>query len=342
MRIEEGVSLKPYNTFGIDVTAGRMVHLDTEEEVKDFISSGHPRKEPLLILGGGSNILFTRDVPGTVLRINTRGIIVERADDQHIHVRVSAGENWDDFVGHCTVNGWYGLENLSMIPGLVGSAPIQNIGAYGVELKDHFNKLEAIHIESGELQTFTRKACRFGYRSSIFKNELKGSWIIIAVTFSLNKNAVFSLSYGGLSDEIEKTGQAVSLESVRQAVKNIRKRKLPDPVDTGNAGSFFKNPEIPASHYFELKNEFPGMVAYKLSNERYKIAAGWLIEDCGWKGKRRGKAGVHDKQSLVLVNHGGATGQEILELSEAVQASVLGRFNISLDREVVVYGSTTK
>ena len=337
MKIEINPSLKEFNTFGIHARADKMIIFNTDEEVRDFVLSGALERDPWLILGGGSNILFTRDVEGLVLKLDTQGIDILEQDDDYIYVKASAGLEWDVFVQACVDRGWGGLENLSLIPGMVGAGPIQNIGAYGVELKEHFDQLEAINLNNGDLRTFVKEDCMFGYRDSIFKGGLKGSYLILTVTFKLSKEPNYKLSYGDLRKEVYRLGEGETLQSVRQAVINIRKKKLPDPAETGNAGSFFKNPVINRDQFQMLIAKFPELPHYDTSGSMHKIAAGWLIEHCGWKGRRSGNAGVHGQQALVLVNHGGATGNEILELSKDIQASVEEKFGIRIEREINVY-----
>jgi UDP-N-acetylmuramate dehydrogenase len=292
----------------------------------------------MLILGGGSNILFLSDFKGTVLYPEITGINIETSEDGHSIVSAGAGENWDDLVEWSVSNGFGGLENLSLIPGKVGATPIQNIGAYGVEIKDLIVKVRTISTRDGSVRMFSNEECEFDYRNSIFKNSEKGKYLVTRVWYKLSTNPVINLSYGSLSEEVDKLG-TVNLKNIRQAVINIRRSKLPDPLITGNAGSFFKNPVVPDSFAESLRKEFTGMPVYSDKPGFSKLASGWLIDQCGWKGKRKGDAGVHDKQALVLINHGKATGKEIFELSADIQKSVLEKFGIGLEREVEIVGS---
>jgi len=292
---------------------------------------------PPLILGGGSNILLTRDIDGLVLKNEIRGIDLVHEDEEHVYVKVGAGEVWHSFVQHCLGRDWAGVENLSLIPGSVGAAPMQNIGAYGVEIKDVFHELEAYALNEQKVYTFSCNDCEFGYRESIFKGKYKDRMIILNVTFRLNKVPVFHTSYGDIRQELEKMGvNALSILAVSEAVIHIRQSKLPDPAKLGNAGSFFKNPTVSKEKFEQLQAEFPAIVAYPRP-VGLKLAAGWLIEQCGWKGFRRGDAGCHAKQALVLVNYGNATGGEIYDLSEEILYSVKEKFGILLEREVNIF-----
>ena len=337
MVIKEDYSLKPYNTFGIDVNARYYLELTTTEQIQDFVNRHFPVYDKIMILGEGSNILFTRDYDGIVLRMNNKGIQLVREDKDHFYLKANAGEVWDDFVNYCIGHQYAGLENLSLIPGLVGASPIQNIGAYGVELKDHFEELEAINLENGQIELFDKSDCVFGYRDSVFKKDKKGKYIILSVTFRLDKLPVFKTKYGVIEQELKEMGVlSLSIEKVNEAVCRIRRKKLPDPKYLGNAGSFFKNPVVTRDIYEELINVFPGLVAFTQAKNSYKLAAAWLVEQCGWKGKRIGNTGVYEHQSLVLVNHGSATGQQILELSMKIQETVHNKFGINLEREINV------
>lgn len=330
MELKENVSLKPYNTFGIDVKAERFVAVSSVDELRKVLAT----EKPSLVLGGGSNMLLTQDVKGLVLHINLKGIETIKEDAEHSFVKAAAGEVWHSFVLWCIDKGFGGIENMSLIPGNVGTAPIQNIGAYGVELKDTFVELEAMDIASGEITTFSHADCQFGYRNSVFKNELKGKYIIISVTFKLSKKHNLNTSYGAIETELERLGLDKSIKNISQAVINIRNSKLPNPKEIGNSGSFFKNPVIPTPQFEALKANHPTIVGYPAGEGHTKVAAGWLIENDGWKGKRFGDAGVHNKQALVLVNYGTAQGQEIAELSKKIQDSVYQRFGIKLEAEV--------
>ena len=337
MQIHQNISLKPYNTFGIDA---RAKHLITIESIKDLdelaeLPNLFNKSKPTLVLGGGSNILFTADYDGLIIKNELKGIELVSEDDDHYYVRCAAGENWHEFVLHCIKNNYAGVENLSLIPGNTGASPMQNIGAYGVETKDVFHQLEAFQLQDKELVVFNNQACEFGYRESIFKKKYKGQFIITSVTFKLNKKPVYNTSYGALQQELEAMGNTgLNIGAISQAVINIRKSKLPDPAIIGNAGSFFKNPSIPNQQFSDLKNQFSNIVGFPANNELTKVAAGWLIEQCGWKGYKKGDAGCHEKQALVLVNYGNADGVEILQLSTEIMQSVEEKFGIILQREV--------
>jgi len=337
MKIHNNISLKPYNTFGIDALAKSFASFNTTDELGELLAFTQKQNnnQHTLILGGGSNILFTKDYNGLVLKNKLQGIHEIKEDDQHVYVQVGAGENWHQFVLHCIKNGWAGVENLSLIPGNVGASPMQNIGAYGVEIKDVFYSLEAFHIHEKKMINFSLNDCAFGYRESVFKKKFKNEFVITSVTYRLDKNPKFNITYGAIEQELEKMGvKALSLQAVSKAVINIRSSKLPDPAVIGNAGSFFKNPEIQNSIFNRLKEQYAGVVGYNLPNGNVKLAAGWLIEQCGWKGYRKGDAGCHEKQALVLVNYGNATGEEIFNLSEEILQSVKRRFDVQLEREV--------
>jgi UDP-N-acetylmuramate dehydrogenase len=334
MLTQRNISLLPYNSFHIDATASEFVSVSSVNELKELLD----QKTPRLILGGGSNILLSKNVDGLVLKINIGGIEEVKEDHMHIYVKVGAGENWHEFVMYTMKRNWGGLENLSLIPGNVGAAPIQNIGAYGVELKDSFYELEAYDRKSKKVFAFALNDCQFGYRDSIFKSAEKGRYIILNVTFLLRKTPVLHTSYGAIRDELKKMGvQSPTIQDVSQAVVKIRRSKLPDPAEIGNAGSFFKNPVVDQAKFLSLSAKYPDIPAYPHEDQSVKLAAGWLIEQCGWKGYRMGDAGVHKDQALVLVNYGKASGREILELSEKVQASVHKKFGIALEREVNVF-----
>lgn len=327
--------LKPYNTFGIAVKARLFCEICSKEQLSALIESGQLQRQPFLLLGGGSNILFTKDMEGLVVRMNITGREILFQDEDKVLVRIAAGENWDDFVVWSLDRGLNGLENLSLIPGNVGSSPIQNIGAYGVEVKDFIEEVEVIYLADGRVEVLRHAQCAFGYRDSIFKNALKGKVAILSVTFRLNKSKNLHLAYGAISHELEEMGIASPTSSdVREAVCRIRRSKLPDPAILGNAGSFFKNPTVSTQIYNSLLLKFPALPAYPQANGSYKLAAGWLIEQCGWKGIRVGDAGVHIAQALVLVNYGAATGKEILTLATEIQQSVHAKFGIKLEMEV--------
>lgn len=336
MPAQGNISLRPYNTFGIDVTARYFTRFSSTEELEEH--SGYHQRLPLLVLGGGSNILFTKDFDGLVLKNDVKGITELHEDNEYVYVRAGAGENWHRFVLYCIERNWAGVENLSLIPGSVGASPMQNIGAYGVEIEDVFWDLEAFHLKDKQRVTFTNSDCGFGYRDSVFKQKYKGQFVILSVTFRLRKKPRFHTGYGALEQELEKRGvKDLTLKAVSDAVIAIRSSKLPDPSRIGNAGSFFKNPTIPVSRFRELKNHFEGMVGYPNPDSSVKLAAGWLIEQCGWKGFRLGDAGVYPLQALVLVNYGKAKGAEIYNLSEEILQSVREKFGVVLEREVNVY-----
>ncbi|MFT3705489.1 MAG: UDP-N-acetylmuramate dehydrogenase [Agriterribacter sp.] len=339
MQIQENIPLKQYNTFGIQAYAQYFSKLESTDELLQLLEQ--KKSVPVTILGGGSNILFTQDVRGLLLKNEIRGIEEVGEDDTDVFVRAGAGENWHHFVQYCISRGWAGLENLSLIPGNVGASPMQNIGAYGVELKNVFNSLTAFHLQDKELHTFTAGDCDFGYRESVFKNKYKGEYVITDVSFRLHKKPVFHLDYGAIKDELEKMKiDELTIQAVSQAVINIRSSKLPDPAVIGNAGSFFKNPSVQEKYFLQLKEHFPGIIGYNNNDGTVKLAAGWLIEHCGpdevtsWKGYRRGEAGCHAKQALVLVNYGNATGKEIYALSTGILESVQHKFGVTLEREV--------
>jgi UDP-N-acetylmuramate dehydrogenase len=335
MIITENHPLVKENTFGIEAYARFFIELDTAAEMKELLSTDQFRSVPHLVLGGGSNLLFTRDFNGAVLKNNIRGISLVKEDADHAYIRAGAGENWHQFVMYCIEKNYGGIENLSLIPGNIGAGPMQNIGAYGVELKDVFQELEALNMQTLEIETFSNSACRFGYRESIFKQEAKGKYLITSVTLRLNKKPQFNTSYGAIEKELEQMGvKELSIRAISDAVIRIRKSKLPDPHVIGNAGSFFKNPVISSEQFDLLKKEFPAIVGYKNAGKEVKLAAGWLIEQCGWKGKREGDAGVHKDQALVLVNYGHAKGNEIFALSEKILRSVKEKFGVTLEREV--------
>ncbi|MBI2967380.1 MAG: UDP-N-acetylmuramate dehydrogenase [Bacteroidetes bacterium] len=337
MKIHKDISLKNYNTFGIDMYANQFTEIASTDEICELISGKEFSNIPTLVLGGGSNILLTKKVVGLVLKISCKGIEVTGEDEQFRYLKAAAGENWHGLVTYCVERNFCGIENLSLIPGSVGAAPIQNIGAYGVELKDVFYELEAIHRFTGERRKFSAEECKFGYRDSVFKNDLKNQYIITSVTLALRKKPVFNTSYGDIEKELEVMEvKEINVKSISDAVCRIRRRKLPDPSVLGNAGSFFKNPTIANDYYTLLKRNFPDIPGYKSGDEQIKTSAGWLIDKCGWKGKRVGNCGVHNDHALVLVNYGGASGSEIYELSEKIKKSVIEMFGIELEREVNV------
>ena len=329
----QNTSLKAYNTFGIDVAAEHLISIESTGELVKTLAEINQKE--LLILGGGSNVLFMNDFKGTVLLNKLEGISVVDENEAHVWVKAGGGVNWHEFVLHCIHQNWAGIENLSLIPGSVGAAPMQNIGAYGVEIKNVFHELEAVEISSGKIKTFSNKECQFGYRESVFKRALKGQYLISSVIFKLDKKPTFKTSYGAITNELENMKVTeLSIQAISDAVINIRQSKLPDPKVTGNAGSFFKNPVVPISLAENIKKEYPEAAAYPLDDNSMKLAAGWLIDKAGWKGKTYGNYGVHPKQALVLVNYGGATGQNIYDLSTEILTDIKSKFGVELEREV--------
>jgi UDP-N-acetylmuramate dehydrogenase len=327
------ISLKPYNSFRVDALARHFGRFASIGELQELLleTKGHP----VLLLGGGSNILFTRNYEGYVLKNELRGIELVREDEEYYYVKAAAGENWHAFVQYCIAHNYAGLENLSLIPGNVGASPMQNIGAYGVEIKDVFEELEAWHLHDQCIQQFSHADCRFGYRESVFKNKYKNQFAILSVCFRLRKHPVYHIHYGAVEQELEKMGvEELSIRAVADAVIHIRQSKLPDPALIGNAGSFFKNPIVTDQQFTELKKNHPDIPGYPAPNGQTKLAAGWLIEQAGWKGYRKGDAGCYDKQALVLVNYGQASGENILSLSSEIIGSVSDRFGVVLEREV--------
>lgn len=333
MQIEKNKSLKAYNTFGIDVKAKQFAEFHSQDELKEILNHFHNEKN-LLILGGGSNILFTKDFQGLVLKNSIGKIEIENETEEDVIVKAGGGVVWDDFVGYCVQHGFGGVENLSLIPGTVGAAPIQNIGAYGVELQDVFYSLEAFNIETTERKIFNRDECRFGYRNSVFKNELKNKYIIAVVRFHLSKIHKLNYTYTSLKNEIEMLDKnEITIEDIRNAVIKIRKSKLPDPNELGNAGSFFKNPELTKSEFEDVRDKHPEIPFYE-SGEKIKVPAGWLIEKAGLKGIRKGETGTYPKQALVIVNYGKADGGEIKNLAMFIKETVYDKFKIELNPEV--------
>jgi UDP-N-acetylmuramate dehydrogenase len=330
-------SLREYNTFGLDYKADCFISIKSEEEATEIIKMIDP-SDPFLVVGGGSNLLFVSDFPGTIIHPEIGGIDTLESNDDHIIISAGAGVTWDSLVEWSVKKGFGGLENLSLIPGCVGATPVQNIGAYGIEVKDFILKVTAVSLINGIQREFTADECRFGYRDSIFKGELKGKYLITRVFYRLMVKPEYHLEYGSLRDEALGLGP-LSLKTLREAVINIRRSKLPDPAVDGNAGSFFRNPVINRERASELKAIYPGIPLYNDTSGGMKVAAGWLIEQCGWKGKRIGNAGIHEKQALVIVNHGNATGKEIFDLSESVRISVHEKFGIELLREVEIAGT---
>lgn len=330
-------SLLPHNTFRMDVKAARFMEYSSEEELTAFLASGG-LTSPYLHIGGGSNLLFLSDYPGLVLHSSVKGVETVAETDEWVELRVGSGMVWDDFVAYTVKKGLYGAENLSLIPGEVGASAVQNIGAYGVEAKDLVVSVDAVEAATGKKRRFTREECRYAYRDSIFKKELKGRYFVTYVTYRLSKLPVFHLDYGNVRAELEKDGMEPTLANVRRVIAAIRSNKLPDPKVTGNAGSFFMNPVVSQEQFDRLQAEYSEMPSYRLDGNRVKIPAGWLIERCGWKGKALGPAAVHDRQALVLVNRGGATGRDVLRLADEVARSVKERFGIEISPEVNLIG----
>ena len=336
IEVKEDYSLKPYNTFAIDVKCRYFVESDEEEALRAFVADYEWQPSEVLILGGGSNFLFTEDFTGTVFYPAMQGKEVIKEDEEEVWVRIGAGVEWDDFVAWTVEQGWGGVENLSFIPGHVGAAPVQYVGAYGMEAGERIDRVEAIALDKAIQVEIAGKDCRFAYRDSIFKREWKNRYIITRVVFRLSKKTEFRLDYGALRSELEKMGGEVNLTNIRQAVIRIRRSKLPDVAEIPNAGSFFKNPVVSREQADRLLAEYPGMPVYEVDDACCKLAAGWMIEQCGWKGRTSGKAGVHDKQALVLVNRGGASGIEITRLANEIRKSVFMKFGIWIEPEVYV------
>lgn len=329
----ENFSLKAFNTFGIDVSSSSFIHIESVEDLQIVIDE---ESAPFFVLGGGSNLLLSRKLDVTVLKNDILGKEIIETIDNDVYVRVGGGENWHDFVLWTLEQNYGGIENLSLIPGTVGASPIQNIGAYGVELEEIFHSLEAISLNTGEIAIFDKDDCAFGYRNSIFKNELKGQYFISHVTFCLSKkNHKVNTSYGAISKELDSRGiTEASIKEVSDVVVSIRQHKLPDPAVIGNSGSFFKNPIIKIAKFEKLKEAFPAIPSYPVSKKLVKVPAGWLIDQAGWKGRRIGDAGCYEKQALVLVNHGNASGKDILNLAHQIIVDVESKFGITLTPEV--------
>ncbi|CAI8973032.1 UDP-N-acetylmuramate dehydrogenase [Pseudomonas sp. IT-P294] len=333
LQVRPQVSLKPFNSFGVDVKARLFAEAHSDADVRDALAYATAHDVPLLVIGGGSNLLLTADIPALVLRMTTRGIRILSDDGNKVVIEAEAGEPWHPFVQHTLAQGLAGLENLSLIPGTVGAAPMQNIGAYGVEIKDVFAGLTALDRQSGELRDFTLAQCNFAYRDSVFKQE-PGRWLILRVRFTLDRAAHLHLEYGPVRQRLTEQGiDHPTATDVSLAICSIRNEKLPDPAVLGNAGSFFKNPLVPAALVAQLKIEYPDLVAYAQPDGQMKLAAGWLIERAGWKGFRDGDAGVHKLQALVLVNYGTATGLQLLSLAQHIQQDISERFKVDLEME---------
>ena len=335
LSIQNDFDLSTFNTMGVSSKASHFIEISSVSELQKAVRFAQGKKLDILILGGGSNILFKKDFDGLVIYNALKG----REFLSDTELKIAAGENWHELVLFCVEHGLGGIENLSLIPGSVGAAPIQNIGAYGVELENVFLSLEAFMIDSGELKTFTKDECNFGYRESIFKKELKGKAVITSVTLRLSKDHNVNISYKALSEKLAEKGiSEPDIKDISDCVIEIRQSKLPDPKQIGNTGSFFKNPVISVQHFNELKSEYPDLPSYPVTERQVKVPAGWLIDKAGWKGKRMGDAGVHTKQALVLVNHGNASGEEIWNLAAEICLSIKEKFNISLVPEVNIIG----
>lgn len=334
-------SLKSLHTFGMDVRTAHFVEYTSVDELEALLVRMQSEWEtlPWLHMGGGSNLLFTSDYyQGVILHSAIKGWQVVDEDEECVHLRVGAGVVWDELVAYTVAQRWGGMENLSLIPGEVGASAVQNIGAYGMEAKDLIEAVDTIEIATGKLRTFACEECGYAYRQSVFKSELKCKFVVTHVTYRLQKNPVFHLDYGNIRAELERMGEGISLDTIRRAVIRIRESKLPDPQVTGNAGSFFMNPIVPRAVMEHIREAYPQMPFYEVDTERVKIPAGWMIEQCGWKGRALGRAAVHDKQALVLVNLGGATGREIIALSDAVRHDVKEKFGVDIHPEVNFIG----
>jgi len=334
LQIFNNKSLREYNTFGIEAKAQQFVEIREDADLAhlpDLVA----QQKSVLVLGGGSNILFTRDFDGLILKNNLKGITAVQEDSESVFISAMAGESWHGLVMHCVERALGGIENLSLIPGCVGAAPIQNIGAYGVELKDVFVELQAMELLTGKRITVDKATCKFGYRNSIFKQEWKGKYIILSVTLQLQKHPVLHTGYGAIQHTLKQHNIAhPTVKDISDAVIAIRRSKLPNPAEIGNAGSFFKNPEVPKPTYENLQVQYPGIPGYTTAADTVKIPAGWLIEQCGYKGKRIGNTGAYKDQALVLVNYGDATGSEILRLAHQIQQSVFETFGVTIEPEV--------
>lgn len=334
MQVLENISLKTLNTFGVEASADYFVDIETEEQLQELFSNDHYKNLPRLVLGGGSNMLFTQNFKGLVVHLKIMGLSAE-VQENDVFVRAGAGVMWNDLVNYCVDNEFAGIENLSLIPGSVGASPVQNIGAYGVELQDVFHSCRAFEISTGKIKVFSKEDCGFSYRESVFKSSLKGLFIITEVTFKLSKIFKPNVSYGAIMDELTKRGiNRPNISQLSQVISHIRVSKLPDPTTIGNAGSFFKNPIVPESTFSRLKAQFVDIVHFPAGQGFEKLSAGWLIEQCGWKGRIVGNTGTWKNQALVLVNHGNASGVEIFQFSSDIIESVISKFGIQLEREV--------
>jgi len=331
--IKKNYPLDKHNTFGIKCRTKYFASVKTENELKEVFESDYVEKYPWLVLGGGSNVLFRGDFPGLIVSMDIKGVQLLEEDDEFVKIKVAAGEDWDELVKNTVENQFGGLENLSYIPGKAGAAPIQNIGAYGVEVKDVLERVEFYHAENKSFITLKKSECKFAYRDSVFKHELKGKVVILYLILKLSKKQALKTSYGNIESELKKYEKR-NIKNLREIIISTRKAKLPEPEKIGNAGSFFKNPVVKKSVFLKLKENHSSMPSYPVNNDKVKIPAAWLIEQCGWKGKNLGTHGIHDVQPLVLVNHGGATGKDIYSLAKEVQLSIENKFGILLDMEV--------
>ena len=336
MTINHNISLKSLHTFSVEANCREMIILENKAEAEELARSGK-MQQPVLFLGGGSNLLFTQDFEGTIIQLQNKGIEVVEETPETITLTIAAGELWEDLIAYCLKNEYYGIENLAGIPGWVGSAPVQNIGAYGVEVGDVIKEVETVDMRIGKTACYSKAECEFGYRSSIFKTKFKNQLLITSVTLQLSKNEEYRLQYSGLKDELERQPEPLSLQKVVNAVISLRNSKLPDVNKIGSAGSFFKNPIIPQSQLKELLTQYPDIVYYPVNENSVKLAAGKLIDLCGWKGKREGDAGVYPKQALVIVNYGQASGKEIVDFYQKIQQDVRDTFGVEIVPEVNIY-----
>lgn len=335
MMILQDICLKPFTTLGVRVRTRKLITINSVDVLKELKFVGELDNQQVMVLGEGSNVLFSKHFEGLILLNQIRGYEVIKETSEHIFLKVNGGENWSRLVDFAVAKNWGGIENLSLIPGTAGAAPVQNIGAYGVELQDVFFSLVAFDLKTGDLTKFDKESCKFGYRNSIFKTKFPGRYFITEITLQLNKKPIPNLEYTPLKAEFsERSIETISVQEISEAVKKIRRSKLPDPAKIGNAGSFFKNPIVSKDKMNDLKNQYSEIPVYSASDGNFKLAAGWLIEQCGWKGKRVGDAGVHEKQALVLVNYGDATGEEILHLAEQISNNVFEKFGVELEKEV--------
>lgn len=325
-----------YNSFGVEAQAENFFEFINLSELDEFLSKKTLETNYILVLGNGCNVLFTKDFTGLVIHPKNKGLEIISEDDKSVEIKVQAGEDWDEFVEYAVNNEWFGLENLSLIPGSVGAAPVQNIGAYGVEVKDWITSVECVEIDTGKHFILSNKECNFDYRSSIFKNELKNKCVIVSVIFKLSKIPAFNIQYTDLKNKLQKE-KDIDIRKIRNAICEIRKYKLPDPEKIGNVGSFFKNPVISMSNYEVLLAKYPDIVSYKISNDAVKLAAGWLIDRCGWKGYAENGVGVHESQALVLVNKGTKSGNNVLNLAQKIRTGVLNEFGVYLEFEVNIF-----